>query len=69
MEPYNFTVPFDSTKLDLNNINDPVKNRASSSDKEKKAKEKVVAPVCGEITLPKKSTKDKKGNQWTKLDY
>ena len=33
MEPYKtFFVPFDSTKINLNNINDPVKNRASSSD-------------------------------------
>ena len=48
---------FDSTKLNLNNINNPVKNRASSSDKERKAKEKVVAPICGKITLPKESIK------------
>ena len=40
-------VTFDSTKLNLNNINDPVKNRASSSDKKNKPKEKVVAPICG----------------------
>ena len=34
MKPYKtFFVPFYSTKLDLNNINNPVKNRASSSDK------------------------------------
>ena len=45
--------PFDSTKLKLFNISDPVLNRASSSDKEKKPKEKVVAPICGEIILPK----------------
>ena len=39
MEPYKmFFIPFDSIKLNLNNINDPVKNRASSSDKEKKSK-------------------------------
>ena len=36
MEPYKtFLVPFDSTNLNLNNINDLVKNRASSSNKEK----------------------------------
>ena len=36
---------------------DPVKNRASSSDKKKNAKEKVVAQICGIITLPKEYTK------------
>ena len=52
MEPLTiFFVPFNSTKLYLNNINDPFKNIASSSDKEQKAMEKVVAPVCVEITL------------------
>ena len=36
MELYKtFFSPFDSTKLYPNNINDPVKNRASSSDKKK----------------------------------
>ena len=30
-----FVVPFDSTKLNLNNIKNPVKNIASSSDKKK----------------------------------
>ena len=35
MEPYNVFVTFDYTKLNLNKINDPVKNRASSSDKKK----------------------------------
>ena len=36
MEPYKtFFVTFDYTKLNLNNINDPVKNRASYSDKKK----------------------------------
>ena len=60
MEPYKtFFVPFDYTKLDLNSINDPVKNRASSSEKEEK-KEKVVAPICGEITLPKEYIKTHK---------
>ena len=54
MEPYKtFFVPFDSTKLNLNNINGPVKNRASSSDKRNKSKEKIVAPICGNIRLPK----------------
>ena len=47
----------DSTQLDLNDINYPVKNRASSSDKGGKTKEKVVAPICGEIKLPKESIK------------
>ena len=54
MEPYKtFFLPFDSTKLNLFNINSRVKNRASSSNKKKYAKDKVVAPICGEITLPK----------------
>ena len=54
MEPYKkFFVPFDSIKLNLNNINDPDKNRASSSDKGGKSKENYVAPIFGEITLPK----------------
>ena len=54
MELYKtFCVPFDYTNLDLFNRNDPVKNRASSNDKKKETKEKVVAPICGEITLPK----------------
>ena len=54
MEPYEtFLVPFDYNKSELNNINDPVKNRASSSEKEKKANERFVAPICGKITLPK----------------
>ena len=48
---------FDSTKLNLNNINNPVKNRASSSDKGGKVKEKVVAPICGVIALPKEYIK------------
>ena len=47
-----FLVTYDSTKLDLNNINEPFKNKASSSDK-RKTRDKVVAPICGEITLPK----------------
>ena len=55
-----FFVPFDSTKLDLNNINYPVGNRASSSDKDKKSKEKVMATICGKTTLPKKSIKTQK---------
>ena len=34
MEPYKtFFVPFDSTKLNIFNINNPIKNRAPSSDK------------------------------------
>ena len=50
MEPYKtFLVPFDSTKLNLNDINYPVKNRASSSDKEEKEREKFVASTCGKI--------------------
>ena len=54
MERYKtFLVMFDSTKLNLNNMNDPVKNRASSSDKYGKAKETFLAPICGKITLPK----------------
>ena len=58
MEPYKkFFVPFYSTKLNLNSINDLVKNRASPSDKGKNAEEKVVAPICVEIALPKESIK------------
>ena len=61
MEPYKtFLAPFDSNKSDLNNINDQVKNRASSSEKEKKAKEKVVALICGKTTLPQYSIKKRK---------
>ena len=53
MEPYKtFCVPFDYNKLNLFNINNPSKNRASSSFKGGKAKKKVVAPICGKITLP-----------------
>ena len=55
-----FFLPFDSTKLNLFNINDGVKNRASSSDKKPNAKENGVAPICGEIKLPKKSIKTQK---------
>ena len=54
-----FFVTFDSTKLNLLNINDAVKNRASSSDK-KKPKETLVAPICGKIILPKESAKKQK---------
>ena len=61
MELYKkFFVPFDSTKLNLDHINGPVKNRASSSDKGGKEKEKVVTPICGEITLTKESIKTQK---------
>ena len=55
-----FFIPFDFTKLGLNNINDPVKNIASSSDKDRKSKEKVVAPICGKTKLPKYSIKTQK---------
>ena len=42
MEQYKtFFVPFDSTKLNLNNTNNPVKNRVPSSDKEKKQRRKL----------------------------
>ena len=68
MEPYKrFFVRFDSTKLNLKNIKDQVKNRASSRDKVKKAKGGIVAPICGEITLPKKSIKTQKLTNGTKL--
>ena len=60
MGPYKNFVPSDSTKLNLFNCSDPVKNRASSIDKGEKAKEKVVAPVCAKITLPKESIKTQK---------
>ena len=68
MEPYKmFFVPFDSTKLNLFNIRDPFKNRASSSDKGEKAKEIVVAPICGKITLTKEYIKTKKVTNGTNL--
>ena len=61
MEPYKtFFAPFYFTKLNLLNINDPAKNRASSRDKKKRAKEKVVAPICGIITIPKEYIKTQK---------
>ena len=63
MEPYKtFFLPFYSTKLNLYNINNPVKSIASSSDKGGKSKEGVVAPICGKITLPIESTKTQKLN-------
>ena len=69
MEPYKtFFVTFDSTKLDLNNINNTVKNRASSNDIRKKAEEKVVAPICCKITLPKEYTNTQKVNNGLELD-
>ena len=46
-------MPIDFNKLELHNINDPVKYIPSSSDKAWEEKEKVVAPICGKITLPK----------------
>ena len=56
MEQYKtFFGLFDSTKLNLFNINYPVKNRSSSSDKKIEAKQKVVAPICGKIALSKES--------------
>ena len=68
MELYKtFFVTYYSTKLDVNNINDTLKNKASSIDKGVIAKEKVVAPICGEITLPKKSIKTQKLTNGTKL--
>ena len=53
-------MPFDYTKLNQNNINDTVKNRAPSSNKKKEAMEKFVAPICGKITLTKEFIKSKK---------
>ena len=42
MEQYKtFFVPFNYNKLNLNNINDPVKNRVSSSDKKKNQRRKL----------------------------
>ena len=68
MEPYKtFFVPFDSTKLNLNNINDPVKNRASSRDKGEKPKDKVVAPIYDEITLSKESIRTQKATDGPNL--
>ena len=58
MEQYKtFFITFGYTKLNLNNINNPVLKTSSSSDKIKVAKEKVVAPICGEIAFPKESIK------------
>ena len=43
MEPHKtFLVQFDSTKLELNNINYPVKNIAPSSEKDKRKGESCV---------------------------
>ena len=57
MEPYKtFFKPLDT-----------VKNRAQSSDKGGKAREKVVAPICGEIKLPKESIKIQKVTNGKKL--
>ena len=50
---------FDSTNLNIFNINDPVKNRASSSDKEK-SKGEVCGTIFGKITLSKESINTKK---------
>ena len=55
-----FFIPLDSTKLNQNHINDLVKNKALSSDKGGGVKEKIVAPICGEIILPKESIKTQK---------
>ena len=61
METYEtFFKYFDYAKLNLFNINNPVKNRSSSSDKKIEAKEKFVAPICGEITSPKESIRTQK---------
>ena len=46
---------------------DPVKNRTSSSDKKKKPNEKFMAPIWGEITLPKESIKKQKVTNRPKL--
>ena len=46
---------------------DPVKNRASSSDKKKNAKGKVVAQICGIITLHKESTKTQRVTNGTNM--
>ena len=55
-EPYKqFFLPFDFTKLDLHNIKDPVKHRASSSDKGGKSKEIFVTPTCDKITSTEES--------------
>ena len=74
-----FLVLFDSTKLNPFIHNNPVKNREknianddeegpknseSSSDKKKEAREKFVAPICGEITLLKESIKTQKVTKW-----
>ena len=59
MEPYKrFFITFYYNKLNLNNIDGPVKNRASLSYKKKRGK--VVAPICGKITLPKGYIKTQK---------
>ena len=42
MELYKTFLPFDYTNLNIFNINNPVKNRASSSDKKKSKGE-----ICG----------------------
>ena len=61
MELYKtFFAPFDFTKLNFFNINDPVFNRASSIHKKREADDKFVAPICDKITLPKEYIKTKK---------
>ena len=49
------------------NRNDPVKHRKLSGDKGKESREKVVAPICGKITLPKEYIKTQKVTNGTKL--
>ena len=60
MEPYKtFFLPFDSTKLDLLILTIQLKIEYHQVIR-KKAQEKVLAPICGEITLTKESIKTKK---------
>ena len=60
MEPYKtFFVPSDSTKLNLNNINDPVKNRASSSDNEKNQMRNLWHQFLAKSHYPKNLSRQK----------
>ena len=57
MEPYEkFFVPFDSTKLNLFIPTIQLKIEHHQVIR-KKVKEKVVAPICGKIALPKEYIK------------
>ena len=60
MEPYKTCfVPFDSTKSELNNINNPVKYRASPSDKKKNQRRKLWHQFVEKSHYPKNLSRHK----------